>query len=567
MSRPPWKLRLIQAYRLAVLLGIVWLLHAQHSWREARREAAPLDFSEVAGFFPEGVGFGPVNSGDDSRPVLDRRERGIGIVIQTSPRSDAIVGYSGPTNLLLAFDDSERIVGAKILRSGDTPDHVEMILKDPGFLESYIGRSWDELAETAPPDGVSGATLTSLAIREAVQYRLTGERPNLRFPEKIALEEARKVFPGAGRLEPERNRPEMVRVLNPDGVLLGRLLRTAHLADEIMGYQGPTDVLVALNEGGDTVAAVRIRSSYDTRDYVQDVKFDDLFLKKFEGKPVAELAAIDRLEDAGIEGVSGATMTSLAMARGIRDTMREMLHEEPALAVRRLRVTARDAGLAAIVLLGILMAFSDLHSSKLARRLFQVVLVVYLGFINGDMVAQALLLGWAQSGVAWSTALGLVLLVAAAFIVPAATGRQVYCHHICPHGAAQQLIMKWRRGRRIHVPRRIARWLEKVPGALLFFVLVVGMSGIAIDLAGIEPFDAYIVRAAGWATVAVAVVGLALSWFVPMGYCRFGCPTGKLLEFVRYRRGAEHFGRRELIAGLFLLAAMVLYWQKEMLFG
>ena len=71
-------------------------------------------------------------------------------------------------------------------------------------------------------------------------------------------------------------------------------------------------------------------------------------------------------------------------------------------------------------------------------------------------------------------------------------------------------------------------------------------------LAGIEPFDAYIIKSAGIATISVAVVGLAISLFFPMAYCKFGCPTGWLLELIRRRSGKDKYSERDW-AGLVLL--------------
>ena len=93
------------------------------------------------------------------------------------------------------------------------------------------------------------------------------------------------------------------------------------------------------------------------------------------------------------------------------------------------------------------------------------------------------------------------------------------------------------------------RWL---PGLLLAMVLVITILLLPMDLAHLEPFDAYSLRAAGAATLAIAVLGLAASLFVPMAYCRYGCPTGALLEFVRAHGPSDRFGRRDLAAQVVL---------------
>ena len=85
------------------------------------------------------------------------------------------------------------------------------------------------------------------------------------------------------------------------------------------------------------------------------------------------------------------------------------------------------------------------------------------------------------------------------------------------------------------------------------------MQAVPFDLAGIEPFDAYLVRNAGAATVAVAVAGLVAAAVVPMAYCRYGCPTGMVLSFVRSHGKADGFGRRDLAAGAVVALVVALY--------
>jgi polyferredoxin len=173
------------------------------------------------------------------------------------------------------------------------------------------------------------------------------------------------------------------------------------------------------------------------------------------------------------------------------------------------------------------------------------------------MLSQALLVGWAQSGVGWRFSPGLVLLAAAAFLVPLASKRQVYCHHICPHGAAQQLIKNVLpfKGRLGHWPTRL---LGLIPWLLLASVVAVALLHLPFNLAAIEPFDAYLFRIAGWATLAIAVIGLVFALFVPMAYCRFGCPTGALLNYLRMQGRGDRFSVRDGASLALLLLAIVL---------
>ena len=229
-------------------------------------------------------------------------------------------------------------------------------------------------------------------------------------------------------------------------------------------------------------------------------------------------------------------------------------------------VRGRDVGTALVVVFGLLMAFTKLRGVRWLRVAFQLVLIGYLGLVNGDLLSQALLVGWAQNGLAWRFAPGLLLLVAAALLVPLVARKNVYCHQLCPHGAAQQLLKKALPKRwRIGVPARLALVLRAVPFLLVLFVIVVGVTQLTFNLVAIEPFDAYLFRVAGWATITIAVVGLVASMFVPMAYCRYGCPTGAVLNFLLGGgQAGQVFTKRRAGAGVFVVGGWSELWIAEM---
>jgi hypothetical protein len=300
----------------------------------------------------------------------------------------------------------------------------------------------------------------------------------------------------------------------------------------------------------------RVRHSFDNQPYVGYLDDDDFFLSIFRGKSLAELAALD-LEAAQVEGVSGATMTSQAVARGLVRAA-GVLSTSPAPVRRSFSFAARDAGTVSVVALAVLMSFTRLRGYRGLRIAFQLLLVGYLGLLNGDLLSQALLVGWARSGVPWHLAPGLVLLTAAALVLPVVTRRQVYCHHVCPFGALQQLTrnrLPWR----WRLSPRATQGLRALPGLLLLLVVLAAMLHVPLNLAGIEPFDAFVFWVAGTATLAVAAVGLLASLVVPMAYCRFGCPTGGMLEFLRFHGRSGRLGWRDGWAAALLIAALTIY--------
>ena len=135
-------------------------------------------------------------------------------------------------------------------------------------------------------------------------------------------------------------------------------------------------------------------------------------------------------------------MTARAIADGIK---RRSMSEVAAQASPRWRPKPRDCALAGVIAGALVMSFTSLRGHRWSRIAWQLLLVGYVGMVNHDLLSLALLGGWAANGLALKAAPGLVLLAAAALLVPWTTRRQLYCHQICPHGAARQLLGGLRR--------------------------------------------------------------------------------------------------------------------------
>ncbi len=398
--------------------------------------------------------------------------------------------------------------------------------------------------------------LYRLGVVVVIVWLIHHHHARLRIDEDapIQVAEVRPLLPGAASLKVDESDRMGLFVRDAGGARIGYVLRTAPLSNSITGYVGPTDTLIVM-DADMRVIGIKIRSSEDTKEHVRDVANDDYFMKTWNGKTWDELAGMDP-KAAGIEGVSGASLTSLCIANGIQHRfvhLKNIASSSP-----RFRFDANDVGIVIVLLIAALFTFTNIRGRTWFRRLFQVVLIGYLGLWNGRLIAQSLLAGWAESGVPWRLAPGLVLLTAAALIVPWTSRRAMYCSHICPHGAAQEWMGRLSR-RRLMLPRGVDAGLRWLGPMLLAMVIVIAMLHVPFNLAAIEPFDAYLVRTAGIATIAIAVGGLVAAAFVPMAYCKYGCPTGTLLSFVRSHGRADHFGRRDLAAGMLVLMTILLY--------
>ena len=494
----------LRVWRIAALAAAAWLLH-----REAR--------------------IGP-------RPVFSAS----GSALTTSPQTDDIIGYTGPNNLRITLDPAGKIADVELLTSGDTPAHVAEVRKADAFWRSFIGWTPGKKIEA-----VGGSTLTSLAMAEAVARRVAGRADSLRFPEPLALNEVRALFPKAATFSTDEKHPGWYAVRDAGGATIGFAVRTSPQSDNVRGYAGPTESLAAVTPDGRSVTAMRLRKSYDTPEYVARVRDDADAMDALAKRTVAEWAALD-FHKAGIEGVSGATQTSFAVAEGMRRRF-------AADATAAKNFPARDAALLAVVLGAVVIAFTNLRGIRWVRIAWQAVLIGGFGWWFGQLLSIALFAGWARNGVPWQSAPALALLAALALLVPWATRRQIYCHHLCPHGAAQEWLGKFPR-LHLRVPAALHRWLSKIPAALLAAGFAFALMWPAFDLAKLEPFDAWSLRGAAFVSAIIALAGLAASVFVPQAYCHYGCPTGALLKFIRSPGSADRFGARDWTA-LALLAA------------
>ena len=104
--------------------------------------------------------------------VYDHAGIPLGWTLRTSPGADSVIGYQGPTDSLIGFDSTGTAVGFSIRKTFDNEPYVSYVRDDTSFRKYFIGQTFEELASAdkarSPTEGVSGATMTSQAIAEAI---------------------------------------------------------------------------------------------------------------------------------------------------------------------------------------------------------------------------------------------------------------------------------------------------------------------------------------------------------------------------------------------------------------
>lgn len=518
--------------------------------------------STVQTLLPQSASIGEVR-GDGLFEVRNADGKVLGLVGTTLPGTRRIVGYRGVSHILLAFDQDGVVTGVKLLDSEDTPEHVAAVRESATFFQQFEGWQLGHADGIRHVDAVSGATLTSLAIAESISVRLGDSKPSLRFPDQLTEDDLKLVLPETSGLQLYDVSAYEALVQDQQGRLAGRLIRTGPLSDQITGYQGPSEAVILLDAEGRT-SQIALRRTYDNLPYTDYLNEEPYFWKVFLNKDWADVSQIDLVNEQ-VEGVSGATMTSMAMAKTLLAASEkyQTLREEDAAAKESskpgIRWTASDRGTVAVLAMALVIGLTPLRGYRSFAFLWKVMLIVSFGLTTGNLLSLALLFGWSAGGVAWSMAPGLVAVIMFSLVAPPLTRRNLYCSHVCPHGAAQQLVrglLPRPQGRYRRVVNRL-RWF---PGAFLVVAVAATVCGIQWNAAAWEPFDAYIWRVAPVASIAIAVVSLLVSTFEPMAYCRYGCGTGRLLDYLRRHGHSNRLISADVIAFLLMVFCWVWVW-------
>lgn len=106
--------------------------------------------------------------------VKNEKGKVIGTVLLSSPYSDDIKGFNGPTPLQIALDQEGKILEVRVLDNYETPNFLQRVV-DAGFLNSWNGLTIEE-ALSKEVDAVSGATYSSTSIQKSLKERLSHQK-------------------------------------------------------------------------------------------------------------------------------------------------------------------------------------------------------------------------------------------------------------------------------------------------------------------------------------------------------------------------------------------------------
>lgn len=541
-----WKRWALACYRLGIILAALALLRALPA--PARELDRGKILEEAKSVLSSTVSVGDPDDG--LFPLLDKDGEPTGWATSSDPQAEKIQGYSGPSEVLVIFDASRAVKAVRFLESADTAGHVQKIRDDTAFWEQWTGKNESTLGAPGKPRIVTGATLTSEAIARGIAARFGAEGMDQWFPAPLTTAQLAKWFPEADRIE-DTDEPGTYRIWKADQAL-GLVLRSSRMGVSARGFNGISDVIVCLDPSASKILGIGFLGSRDNVPYIDDVAQEVKFADGFAGRSVAEVMASDPDQSEDLM-VSGASVTGGAVIASVHEMLRRHHAEEIAKGVPWKSYLAFSW-----IGLGVLVGLSK-WGNKARIRISFAVISVAAGVALGWIISQDQVIGWGQDGLDFRRALPLLALTAVAMVVPAFTGRNIYCSRICPHGAAQSLVGQAFK-KRFALPKKLHLILERLPWLTLIVIWGLAFIGSGIPFSYFEPFETWSSGFVAFIPAAIFTVGLLAAFFLPQAYCHYGCPTGALLKFLTHAPG--RWTMKDTIAGVLLAAAALFVFLK-----
>ncbi|MCG8319858.1 MAG: 4Fe-4S binding protein [Cytophagales bacterium] len=276
---------------------------------------------------------------------------------------------------------------------------------------------------------------------------------------------------------------------------------------------------------------VVVVSERETRSFFNRLLKNDFF-EQFKG-----LSISNRFETGEtIDGLSGATVSSVAFTRAIRKAAHQYAKNEYNLtALSPAPVLKFGIGEIAVLALLIWSAALYFKKNKIMQHMMHLSALVLIGFYlnlsisitNFGSVLQGYFPNIYDHLVWYILTIG-VLLVAIIF------GRNIYCYRICPFYAVQWLANKIS-GINLNPDNRIGRFAKYMAGVLLWASLLTGFLKATPSSGSYEPFATIFSFEGEGVQWFILPAVFFSAFFIKDVFCRYYCPVGNFLKFLIIR--------------------------------
>lgn len=304
---------------------------------------------------------------------------------------------------------------------------------------------------------------------------------------------------------------------------------------EADGYGGPIRVAVAVNLTG-TVIGTSVIGHTETPSFFSRVASRG-FLQRFAGKSYTERFEVG----ADLDGITGATVTSRALAEAVRSSARLVAGSALGLPVADPPPPVVRFGGPEIAVLLLYAAGFVGHRRRFRYRAVLrwgtlVTGLFVLGFwynvpLTLSKISSMLMGYWP----AWQGNLYWYFLIGGVLVIATVDGKNGYCDWFCPFGAAQEC-MGAIGGARHAVARRHRATLAWVQRGLAWTALMLAFLFRNPGMSSYEVFGTLFSFTGSAVLFSVLALVLLLALFVKRPWCHFLCPLHPVYEVIHLLR-------------------------------
>ncbi len=300
---------------------------------------------------------------------------------------------------------------------------------------------------------------------------------------------------------------------------------------ESMGYGGPLKLASLIDTSGTVIKQVIIDHK-ETPSYVEKVK-DQKFPRQLSGKNYQNTF---RLKD-DLDGVSGATYTSSAMANATRQACYKVASEQLNLPVPVVDEPTIRFGLPEVLLillyaLSLFGIYSQIKWKKALRWTIMITGVLSLGFyftvpLSLSKINSFLIGYWPQ----WQTNLYWYLLIGGGLVALLVTNKRTYCNWICPFGTTQQCLGLIGGAKRT-IKGKAKDYIVWVQRGLAFMAIASALYFRNPGVMNYEVFGTFFSFTGSSILFAVTGLYVLASMVIKRPYCNSLCPITPVEEFI-----------------------------------
>ncbi len=334
------------------------------------------------------------------------------------------------------------------------------------------------------------------------------------FGENISIEESDGIF----------------RVYDSEKRLLGWAA-----AGSASGYGGPLTIISGIDTAG-TIIGSSIVDHKETPVFFMKIKPDDFF-NSISTKHFSEA----KFNYEEVDGVTGASRSVEALEGSIKDAVSKIAFKEFNTVLEKKDISYKFGIPEAVILLlfiaGILCHYLKRPVNDRLRWVSQITGLLVIGFWENSPITiskiTTILSGYIPD---LHTNLRWYLLLSGFALTAIVYGKNIYCTHVCPFGAAQRCVGIIG-GARIKVSSAISGFAVKVRNALVFSAIIAALIITQPTSAGFEPFAALFAlkgTTSQWILLSIVIIS---SLFIKTPWCNYFCPVRSCESFLLTARG------------------------------